>query len=220
MFMLYPDMIQCVHHNERDVEIAALIGEVRERLPHIRSFLDVGAHWSHAHYAQPIKDLLEDRHYAAIDILQDEQTAAIVDRYVVGNVNDIEVEDMTADFVACISSIEHCGLTTYKVGDYREEQDRVFKKICELTKKVALLTFPFGQDQLVPGQYANTTIGQLATWQKIAYLEGFDWKCNWWYNNSPATGMPWYLIPPMKAGDVPIDISKGTQCIGILCLTK
>ncbi|MEK9207242.1 MAG: hypothetical protein AAB922_02090, partial [Patescibacteria group bacterium] len=98
--------------NERDIECPALVGFITTHP--VTTMLDVGAHWSWSYYAPEVRKLVAN--YDAIDILPDPQTKEIVDKYMVRNVLDLD--NVQYDLVACISTIEHAGISTYQVNDY------------------------------------------------------------------------------------------------------
>jgi len=204
--------VNCQHKNERDLEIPALLNAVKNRLDNIKHLLDVGAHYSHAHYARPLKQILDDRTYTGVDILADDITSQIVDKYYVGNISDLDIQKH--DFVSFISCIEHCGLSTYKVNDFRAEQYHIFRRIFSLANKYVLMTFPFGQDHIYPGEYANITTEMLTNFTSIANQQGFHTiEEEFYYNVFAPGGHPYIQIPRDLAADVPMKKEKGTQCV-------
>lgn len=201
------------HYNERDIEIPTLLEDLKKLQP--SSFLDVGAHYSWYHYAQQVRDVLPDARYHAVDILSDDKTAAIADKFFRGNVLDLEIP--CANFVCCLSTIEHCGLSTYQLEDFRAEQDRVFQRIIALSDPYAFLSFPFGQDNVYPGEYANITDNQLSRWQECVWMAGRKYQCEFWYNEFPQGKLLWDQCSRHEAASVPMRKNRGTQCI---CMMK
>lgn len=214
MLVLKDKNIQYQHLNERDIEIPFLINSLRRVDDSIDSLLDVGAHYSFAHYAPQIKQMLGPRIYTAVDILPDEKTEAIVDEYLIGNVNHLEIDPH--DFVCCISTLEHCGISTYKVGDYKLEQLRTFRRLLDLTLIYGLASFPFGTEGLYPGEYSNITIPMFREFNRIISQRGFETQGFFFYNEFPQGGKEWSLIDITEAANVPMDASKGVQCVGLL----
>lgn len=221
MLLRPEDTITCLHRNERDIEIPALIGSVRDHLNDINSFIDIGAHWSHAFYASGVRNLLATRIYDAIDIINDELTSKIVDHYFIGNVCDPKFQLETYDYVACVSVIEHCGLTTYKESNYRNEQYRVFDKLINLANKYLFLSFPFGLDNIWPEQYANITNTQLYAFEYMANKIGFHiTDLQFYFSEFAPGGEPYILLSREKAAEKPIRMDRGAQCIGMVEFAK
>lgn len=206
--------------NERDVEVPAFVSFIRSMLtadPRITSLLDVGAHYSYATYAPKIRELLASRKYVACDILNDPDTAKIVDNYIVGNVTELTMTRF--DLVSCISVIEHCGITTYKKDDIELEQLSVFKHMADLSQKGLYLTFPYGMPGIFPNQYSNI------------HLEMLDKFCEYWrvtkgpdatvdlqffYNEFSPQGKPWKELSKDDASTIPLRADLGlVQCVCI-----
>lgn len=196
-------------NNERDIEIPAIIDFIKSHP--LLTLLDVGAHWSHAFYASQVRMLVDN--YDAIDILPDPQTKAMVDKYIQGNV--LDYNGGKYDLVTCISTIEHAGITTYKIDNYEDEQLRIFKKILDLSKKYILITFPFGQKALHEGQFANITKENLAK-----FLEGVNGliKKKFYFSEFAPEGEPWIEVNEELASKVEYISEKGTRCICILTI--
>lgn len=213
--MINLDNLVYRHYNERDLEIPALLNLVKDKQP--RSFLDVGAHYSWHHYAQEVKALLpEGSRYSAVDILPCQKTAAIVDRYFEGDVCSIDLQP--ADFVACISTIEHCGLSTYKRLQPKLERDKVFLRLLRLTKSDLFLTFPVGLEHIFPNEYANIPEDQFLSWIRIAKDEGFSCRVDFYFNEFPQGKEKWHSIDLFNAFQKPMIKEKGTQCVCLLHL--
>lgn len=209
--------IKYVHKNERDIEVPSLLVSVQNKLDNINTLLDVGCHWSWAYYAPQLKSLLCNKLYDGIDVYdKDEQTKTILDHYITGNVCDVEL--LQYDYVSCISSIEHCGLTTYNVSDFRSEQVRVFRRLAELARRYLFLSFPFGLDHLYEGQYANITNTLLQQFNSIAEENGlFIEECEFYFNEFSPGGEPWQKITRREATQKPMIRERGAQCI---CLVE
>lgn len=219
MLVLDPSEIAYVNFNERDVEILALKKFVDQVSADVESFIDVGAHWSWSYYAKQIRALLPfPKSYTAVDVLYCPQTEEIVDQYIVGNV--CELEFSKHDLVACVSTIEHSGITTYQVEDYQAEQDKVLLRLLELANKYLFLSFPFGLDDLYPGQYANITNEQLSRWEEYGASRGFQVYSQFWFNEFPQGRLCWNLISRAEASLKPMRPERGTQCIGVIILAR
>jgi len=214
--MLDLSKVVYTHWNERDLEIPALLEFIKDH-PDIRTALDVGAHYSSHYYAKEAKKLLF--HYAGIDILPDLETEKILDRYITGNV--LEHHLTPYDLVFCISTIEHAGISTYKVENYKEEQTKVFMKILELAKKYVFITFPFGKEALHVGEFANITQEQLANFATLASEWGSKkMDVVFYYSEAPQQRQPYHPIDISLASGIEYKKELGTRCVCFLSVEK
>ena len=197
-------------NNERDIEIPAIL-EFINSYP-VNTLLDVGAHWSHAFYAPEVRKLVKN--YDALDILPDPLTAKIVNKYWQKNVLDFNAGKY--DMVISISSIEHAGITTYQVEDYKTEQLAVFCKILDLAKKYVLLTFPYGKEALHEGQFANITKEQLDKFIDRT-LNTEKIFMDFYFSESPVIDkIPYRKVDKEFADNVEYLREQGTRCFCIL----
>jgi hypothetical protein len=211
--------VQYLHNNERDLEIPAVLQSVQRNLSRVRSLLDVGAHMSYAYYAPAIRTLLENRRYDAVDILADEKTAEIVDNYYQGEVCSLQLGKY--DYVACISVLEHSGLTTYKRENVRGEQFKVFTKLLNLSNKHVFLSCPFGMNHIYPDQYANITDHLLEIFEAAALMQGFHVSdLQFYFSEFAPAGEPWVCITRSEASLKPMIRERGTQCVFLMELAK
>lgn len=209
-----------LHFNERDVETPAFISFIRSMIandPRISSLLDVGAHYSYATYASRVKELLALRKYTACDILDDPETAKVVDEYVVGNVTQLSLAKH--DLVSCISVIEHCGITTYKKDDIELEQHAVFERMTDLAQKGLYLTFPYGAPGMLPNQYSNIHEGMLDKFcehWKLVKGQSAKIDLQFFYNEFSPHGKPWSELSKEEASKIPLRADLGlVQCVCI-----
>ncbi len=199
-----------IYHNERDLEIPALLEFLRLR-PDIESALDVGACGTQASYAPEVRTLLKQ--YDGVDILPDPATAEILDGYDVGSLR--ELAPRTYDCVFSISTIEHSGISTYKAGDYHLERGRVFIAMYELARKYLLVTCPFGTEMLIPDQYANVTEADLVNWEAVTGPLQVD------FYFVEGLGGPFHRIDRETARLVEFDPALGyPRCVAIIKATK
>lgn len=209
------DKYNIKYKNERDLEVPAICELVSIHLSEISNLLDVGAHYSHQHYAYELRNILGTKQYDGIDILQDDITSMITDSYYTGNICDFH--NAPYDYVSCISSIEHSGLTTYKQNDFRSEQIKVFTSLLNLTKKYLFMSFPFGLDHIYENQYANITDNILDKFSSIAVDHGFFIRESGFYFSEFAPGgEPWFQISRYEASQKPMIKEKGTQCVCLI----
>ena len=197
--------------NERDLEHPALIDFIKSH-PDIKTALDVGAHYSWYEYAQEVKTLIPN--YDGVDILPDPKTEAIIDKYWQKNVLDM---DGKYDLVFCISSIEHSGISTYKSDNYRAERMRVFQKIVDLSKKYIFITFPFGQEALHEGEFANVTKEDLTNF--INMVHPGKYETHFYFSESPFVDkIPYTEVDLEFASNVEYKRELGTRCVCFLSI--
>lgn len=203
--------IDYTYWNERDIEIPFLVDFIKNH-PDIVSALDVGAHWSWSYYAPQVRKLVKT--YDAVDILPDEQTARIVDSYTVGNV--LDMKDVSYDLVFCISSLEHAGISTYHVDDYKEEQRKVFAKLFDLSKKYVYCSFPFGKEALHKGEFSNITEHQLKYFYNKVKDTIREWSIRFYFSEFPQGRKRYKEIGLHEAKDVEYVKELGNRCICFL----
>jgi hypothetical protein len=213
--------IELKKKNAHDVEDVALCDFLRmfsSRFDKSSSMLDVGAHHSHAHYARQAKAIFPGR-YEGIDVLEDPDTALLLDEYHVGNFRRILLPGY--DLVFSISALEHCGISTYKAPNYREERYFIARQMfCRATQFV-FLTFPFGLGGLVENQYANITGADLYEFNRLA--DSLDFRClalDFYYNDHPQQGKPWKAISREEAAQVPLDPAIEQQTVAVCSWMK
>jgi hypothetical protein len=202
-------------NNERDVEVPALLEFIARHKDGIGSLLDVGAYYSHAYYARQVRELVGV--YDGIDIVYDPDTAAIADHYIVGNVNNFGVSQLY-DCVVCLSTLEHCGISTYMVGDYLAERDRVFRKCIDLALHFAWFSFPVGKPYYLPGEFANIDVDTLVRWVQWAEARGWRVDAEFYYLNED--GQTYRQVESEVALAHEYDLSRIQQSFCILTLWR
>lgn len=206
-------------NTDRDVEIPCLLEFIEQNKP--ESLLDVGAHWSHAYYARQVGDLVPNE-YKAIDILPDLKTAALVDEYAVGDVNEIyKAETELFDMVICVSTIEHAGISTYQVEDYRKERQKLFEKCLLLATKQAWFSFPIGQEHLIEGQLGVVSLGDMINFRAAAFANKFNVKERYFYTQGAPVGHVWREHDDFElATKIPYIEFIGNQSLCVMELNK
>ena len=158
-------------NNERDIELPHFFSFLGETLPN--TLMDVGAAHTHAIYAEQLRKIVPN--YMGVDPQRDPIVENIVDRYIVEKIHDV---DERADFVSCISVIEH-------IEDTKERLLAV-NKLLLLSDKYVYLTFPYGNSpDFSEYNYraVNTTeLGQIFTMMKI---NKFTMKFDMTFNHCP-----------------------------------
>lgn len=203
------------HRNAHDVEDVLLCEFLREHQDEIKSVLDVGAHYSHAHYAPEVRKIIKGR-YDAVDILTDEKTAGIVNSYFNCDVKSL-LRSALYDCVFSISAIEHCGMTSYKCDNPRKERLNVIQRINELAERFIFLTFPFGKPAHVENQYENITHDELLDWMRV--IGGKCWT-QFFFNEFPQEGSPWIRITSRECAEIERDPAKDQQTVAVCCWVK
>lgn len=213
--------IELKHKNAHDVEDVALCDFLRFFNTRIESLLDVGAHDSRRHYCRDARSILSGR-YEGIDVLDDPDTALLIDKYHVGNfMNKYDLNPF--DAVISISAIEHSGLTTYRMTDHKAERYRVLDKIFAHSFRFVFLTFPFGQDGMVEGQYSNITNKELVRFDRIADDEenGFSILAkDFYYCQHPQMGLPWEQISREDCAKIPLNPAIEQQTVAVCSWMK
>lgn len=199
------------HFNERDIEIPYLLSLVRANRP--KRFLDIGAFDSYKYYAGDIADIIGGGKYTGVDIQDCNESRNIIHEYILGNACDVDLGKH--DLVSCISTIEHAGLSTYQVEDAVVEQERLFRTILSAVDERGhfLLTFPFGEEYVVPDQFMNMTGDRLDHLTLLAEEDGFRIVNRFYYSERPVDGAPFSEI---CRAPIPYDPKKGCQCVGIM----
>ena len=204
-------------YNERDVESSKLV-DFMQRHSSIVTLLDVGCHASYSYAGKIRKQLprMSDlKRYYGIDIIYDDVIDAVVDEYILDNVNTANI-DFVPEAVVCISSLEHSGITTYTVPDYKEEQVRTFNTVYGLAYNFLFVSVPYGKEGIVPGQYANITSTQLDRF----ISDKKNISIEFWYNPDPIHGGDWKQISREEADKVELQPDTVTRCVCFIEATK
>lgn len=174
-----------IKKTDRDAEIPLFL-EFLKFHP-VETFLDVGAHYStYNGYAPDVRKLI--KRYDGIDIIPDPEATKILDNFYVGNANDYPL--MQYDMVACISTIEHAGVSTYKVQDPFVERNKLFLTCLELAKKYLWISFPVGQEYTYPNELSIITDKQLKHWENL--ISNYKVTERFLYTQGAQAGHPWY----------------------------
>ena len=205
--------------NERDVEAPALLSVLRRFKP--ASVLDVGAHYSWYTYAHTVRGLIPQGGYEALDLLPDEQTAAIVDRYHVADVREFALDVRRwFDATFSISVLEHVGVKPERVPNDRELRQDFVRAMLGLTERVAFLTFPFGAGGWCPGECIVVPDEELWALQVLGLDKGFESRCQFFYNPAPQGGGRWDKVSRDVASVVPLKLELGCTCVALLLFMR
>src|SRR3990167_1198844 len=203
---------------DRDCEVPILL-EFLDKIQPIDSLLDIGAHSTnhegYSFYAPEIRKRVE--RYDGIDILDDPITIQIVDDFFVGNAITLPLK--LYDIVICVSTIEHAGVSTYKAEDVKLEQEKLFSRCLELTKKYMWISFPIGLPYVYPNELSVIEDRQLTHWERLT--SNFKIKERFLYNQGPQAGHPWYEHTKREvAVKIPYIDFVGNSSIAVLEIDK
>ena len=205
--------------NERDVEVPAVVEFVKRRIPQsgraAPNLLDVGGHGSHATYAPLIRPLIRRRRYEAIDIIFDPLTKTVVDEWYTADFMKWSVPLGRFDAVTCVSVIEHVGVKPWRSDTWKEERLLMFFSLLRAARHAVLVTAPFGHG-FVTNEYQCVSPEELATWQTIAHLMGFEGTARYYLGDSPQYG-PWKEVQHVEACR---GVAGSPFCVMVLELLK
>lgn len=199
-----------MNYNERDIEHPALINFIKTHP--IKSVLDVGAFYSYNTYAPELRKLV--KRYDGVDIIRDAKTASIIDTYYPQNVKELKGK---YDLVACVSTIEHSGISSYHTP-YIQERMKIFAKLLDLSNKYVFLTFPYGLESFHENEFANITKAQLDEFSKLA--KGTRAKCTFYFSDAPQQKIPFLEISKELADTIEYKPELGTRCVCVMEIEK
>lgn len=193
-----------VYHNERDVEIPHLFRFVDSHTEDITTILDIGCFDS-----QYLKGLKERRKTVdGIDIRPGEREKEFLRNYFVGNAVSYPLGQY--DLVVCLSTLEHAGVE-YRVDDFAEEQNSLFRKVVDASKRFMYVTFPYGSPAVHEAHFANVTRNRLDRF--LGVIPDAVCKRSFYFTCSREV---YQQIAQEEADSVQYDPTKGVRCVCIL----
>ncbi len=211
--------IEYLNFNERDVEVPALISFLSDG-GWTSSILDVGGHYSWYTYAPKVRALMAESMYVVSDLLEDPPTKEIVDEYIVGDASLIAAQGRKFDLVFSVSVLEHVGINPIRAEDPVLDRRRLFTSICQMAKKAAFLTFPYGREGEYPGQYENVILEELIDFKDIASKYGFSLITQFFFNLFPQGRELWSEVSISRASEIEMDRERGVQCVCLATLVR
>lgn len=201
------------YFSERDVEVPQLLNFVGTHSKEITTILDVGCHGSQ--YLKRLKE--KGKLVDGIDLKPSTIEKEFLQNYFVGNAVTYPLGKY--DLVICLSTLEHAGIKGYRVNNFVEEQDILFKKIVDASKRFIYITFPYASTPaLQEGQAVNITRNRLDTFLKA--ISKASYTVRFYFNEVISDALGWAEIPRARANKVEYDPTKGCRCVCILEVIK
>lgn len=198
--------------SERDVEVPRLLSLVDAHSTEIATVLDVGCYGSQ--YLKQLKE--KGKIVDGIDLSPGEVEKPFLRNYFVGNAITFPLEQY--DLVICLSTIEHTGIKQYKVNDFAAEQNRLFKRLTDISKRYLYVTFPYGSPAFIEGECVVMTRNRVEQFLKQASPAAS--KVSFHFNETIWKFADWHEISQEQADRVQYDPAKGGRCICILEVIK
>jgi len=197
--------------SERDAEVPCLLDFVNTH-PDITTVLDVGCLGSK--YLKGLREM--NKTVDGIDIYPSEAEKPFLRDYFVGNVATYPLQ--LYDLVICLSTIEHIGIKPYRVTDFVAEQNAVFNKLAEVSKRYMYVTFPYGASAFIEGECVVISKERLNGFQALVPKA----LCNvkFFFNEVIWKFADWRKISQDEADKVLYDSAKGGRCVCILEVIK
>ena len=202
------------NRTDRDAEVPVLLDFVGSKVHQFSSLLDIGAYYSYYTYASSIRQFAPV--YDGIDIKDDKITPYITDQFYLGNA--ITYPLIKYDFVICVSTIEHAGISPYK-AEYIKEQLDLFKRCLKLSKKFAFISFPVGQKKYYPNEWATIERERLEVFEQL--VAKYKVKQRYFYTKGAQAGHPWQEHADREfALSIPYQDKLGTQSLCVMEIEK
>jgi len=198
------------YFSERNIEVPQLLNFVDAHSKEITTILDVGCYGS-----QYLKELKErGKIVDGIDIKPGTVEKEFLQNYFVGNAVTYPLGQY--DLVICLSTLEHAGIMPgYRVTDFVEEQNILFKKVVDASKRFIYVTFPYASTPAFQeGQSVNMTRNRLDEFLKAAPKDAC--KMRFYFNEVVYAISGWTEISQDDADKIQYDPCKGARCVCIL----
>jgi len=200
------------YFSERDIEVPQLLNFVDAHSKEITTILDVGCFESQ--YLGELKK--RGKIVDGIDIKSGEIEKAFLRNYFVGNAVTYPLGQY--DLVICLSTIEHVGIKQYKMDDFVKEQNCLFKKVVDASKRFIYVTFPYGGPAFLEGEFVNMTRNRLDEFLKA--VPKATYKMRFYFNDIVHAVLGWTEISQDDADKIQYDPTKGARCVCILEVIK
>lgn len=202
------------YFSERDVEVPQLLDFVDFHSEDITTILDFGCHGSR--YLKQLEE--RGKLIDGIDILPGETELGhekkFLRNYFVGNAITYPLEKY--DLVICLSTLEHAGIKPYKANDFVLEQNTLFRKLVDVSKRFLYVTVPYASTpSLQEGEAVNMTRDRLDTFLKAIPQVSYC-HLRFFFNEVIHDVLGWTQIKQDAADKVEYDPAKGCRCVCIL----
>jgi len=198
--------------NEKDPELAQLQGFLLSNHQQTDTILDIGP-WCEGstkvcslHTKQ--LETIDLKHRTALEKMVRKQW---VEDYLFADLPEY-------DFVVCVSTLEHIGVTPLKMLDPREMQLFAVQKILDQAKKGVFLTFPYGQPVLYKQNYFNIDRTMVAEMENMA--KGFDVTKKFLTTKTPKLPDSWREVSQKQADRAENKLKEGTLTIAIISMLR
>jgi hypothetical protein len=196
------------YYSERDIEVPQLLNFVDAHSKEITTILDVGYYGSQ--YLKILKE--KGKIIDGIDLKLGEGEREFLRNYFVGNAVTYPLGQY--DLVICLSTIEHAGIKQYKMDDFVKEQNCLFKKVVDASKRFIYVTFPYGDSAFLEGEFVNMTRNSLYGF--LSAIPKAVCKTSFYFNDRVYAVSGWTEISQDDADKIQYDPAKGGRCVCIL----
>ena len=212
--MLLLDRYPQERYTDRDLELPVLYDFLERTKGEIGSVIDVGAHYSFGYYAPTLRKYVT--FYDALDPNYDSKVEEIADRFIQEDATKYEFDEY--DLVLCLSTIEHVGQYPFKYPDCKIARGDLFKKMLTAAGKYLWISFPVGQECVIPGEMAIIGSQELDQWLEL--VKPYQTTVGYFFSNGPQAGYPWRKATREECINHPYEEKLGTQALCILEVKK
>ncbi|HUV42302.1 MAG TPA: hypothetical protein VMY36_00080 [Patescibacteria group bacterium] len=198
--------------NERDPELLELERFLKNCRVTRDSILDIGP-WSEG----STKICSDYTHYLdTIDLVQREALGKMVKNQYVEDFLFFDLPQY--DFVVCVSTLEHIGVTPIAMRDCREMELLAVKKMIGLAEKGVFLSFPYGEAILIKAKYNNIDRTMVKEMEKMA--RGFKFEKKFLSTATLSDPDSWQEVSQDEADKATNELSGGIKTICIISMLK
>jgi len=212
--MLLLDHYPQERYTDRDLELPVLYEFLERNKKDIGSVIDVGAHFSAGYYAPTLRKYAT--FYDALDPNYDSKVDDIADRFIEVDATKYEFDEY--DLVLCLSTIEHVGQYPFIYPQYKVARGLLFQKLLAAAGKYLWISFPVGQEIVIPGEMA--LVGQQELDQWLELTKPYQTTTGFFFSNGPQAGYPWRKATREECVNHPYEEKLGTQALCVLEVSK
>jgi hypothetical protein len=212
--MLLLDRYPQERYTDRDLELPVFYEFLERTKGEIGSVIDVGAHFSAGYYAPTLRKYAT--FYDALDPNYDQKVEEIADRFIEADALNYEFDEY--DLVLCLSTIEHVGQYPFKYEDYKKARLELFKKLIAAAGKYLWISFPVGQEIVIPNEMALVGSQELDQWLELT--KPYQTTVGYFFSPGPQAGYPWRKATREECVYHPYEEKLGTQALCVLEVKK